>query len=275
VLTATVLVLAGAMGLAASRPRAAGSVAVCQNNLRRLMTAWLLYAEDNRGRVARNYTITATEAAVSGNTNLPWAPNTMTWDSTRSNTNQELASKSCLTPYVRLSDDNVMPFGCPSDRFVSPRQRALGWSHRLRSYSMNGFIGEYQPMVAGAGFSEQSFYSSEFRQCYRISSFPHPARCFVLVEEHPDSINDGFFINPPAIGATSYWTDLPASLHEGSQHTSFADGHVERRWWRSARSTIQPVRYNYTVPPAFDEAGRQDYAWLMEWAAVRMDGTSP
>jgi prepilin-type processing-associated H-X9-DG protein len=64
-------------------------------------------------------------------------------------------------------------------------------------------------------------------------------------------------------------------LHEGSQHTSFADGHVERRWWRSARSTILPVRYNYMVPPAFDEAGRQDFAWLMEWAAVRMDGSNP
>lgn len=273
VLTATVLVLAGAMGLAASRPRAEGSVAVCQNNLRRLMTAWLLYAEDNRGRLARNYTIPSLDWALANKTNYPWAPNLMTWDTRAGNTNEELARLSSLAPYVGLARGEGMPFHCPADTYLSPAQRALGWNHRNRSYSMNGFVGDWLADTTERPVPEASFISSQYRQFLRINTFPDPARCFVMLEEHPDSVNNGFFANYPKIQGS--WADIPGSLHDGSLHTTFADGHVERHWWASAKCTIWPVRYTYIGPPNFDEAGRKDYDWLMGQAAVRMDGSSP
>ncbi len=275
VMIATVSVLAGAMGLAASRPRAAGSVAVCQNNLRRLMTAWLLYAEDNRGRVARNYTIPGVDWALANKTNYPWAPNLMTWDTQAGNTNEELARLSSLAPYVGLARGEDMPFHCPADTYLSPAQRALGWSHRNRSYSMNGFVGDWWIDTAERPAPETSFVSSQYRQFLRINTFPDPARCFVLLEEHPDSINCGFFENMPNVPVYNHWEDIPASFHNGSLHVTFADGHVERHWWASAKCTIWPVRYTYLGPPSFDEAGRKDYEWLMGQAAVRMDGSKP
>jgi len=36
------------------------------------------------------------------------------------------------------------------------------------------------------------------RQWLKLSEVPNPANKWVLIDEHPDSINDGYFYNPPA-----------------------------------------------------------------------------
>ena len=54
-----------------------------------------------------------------------------------------------------------------------------------------------------------------------------------MIDEHPDSINDGYFINNPSGTA---WQDIPASYHNGACGFSFADGHSEIKKWKSATS---------------------------------------
>ena len=48
-------------------------------------------------------------------------------------------------------------------------------------------------------------------QYQRLGDFtrPGPSQTWVLVDEHPDSINDGWLI--PDAPSSSSWTDLPAS----------------------------------------------------------------
>jgi prepilin-type processing-associated H-X9-DG protein len=79
---------------------------------------------------------------------------------------------------------------------------------------------------------------------------PTPSDLWVLVDEHPDSINDGFLIN--YILDESSWADLPASYHNGACGFTFADGHSEIKKWREP-STIVPIKrtqYNgFAVPP--------------------------
>ena len=61
---------------------------------------------------------------------------------------------------------------------------------------------------------------------------------WVFVDEHPDSINDGWLITYwPGGGG---WGDLPASYHAGACGIGFADGHAEIHKWRDS-ATIQPV----------------------------------
>jgi prepilin-type processing-associated H-X9-DG protein len=59
---------------------------------------------------------------------------------------------------------------------------------------------------------------------------------FVFLDEHPDSIDDGYFLNQ---SESDQWHDLPASYHDGSASFSFADGHSEKHRWRAA--TTRPA----------------------------------
>ena len=87
---------------------------------------------------------------------------------------------------------------------------------------------------------------------------------WVMVDEHPASMNDGFFVidmtgypNP----AQAKMPDFPASYHNRAGGLSFADGHSEIRKWRDAR-TIIPDRAKTT--PSASMANNQDVLWLWE-----------
>jgi prepilin-type processing-associated H-X9-DG protein len=83
------------------------------------------------------------------------------------------------------------------------------------------------------------------------------------VEEHPDSINDGFFVN-------SYddmkWNNLPASYHNGSANLQFADGHVESHRWTA--DTVRPAQKG-GYPVGFVPNPTTDWNWLKERAGDR------
>ena len=93
-------------------------------------------------------------------------------------------------------------------------------------------------------------------------AFPHlsPSRTWVLMDEHPDSIDDGRFSLDPA---ADHWIDIPASYHNGACGFAFADGHSYIKKWRSA-STLRPVRF---VPisntsPTIPKHERDDFDWM-------------
>jgi prepilin-type processing-associated H-X9-DG protein len=147
---------------------------------------------------------------------------------------------------------------------MSKEQRALGWTQRLRSDSMNALFGfsEDAPSlseIAGHSWSEGGSY----RQFLKQGQCPDPSGTWLTVDEHPDSINDGFFT--VGLGATQ-WGDAPASYHNGACGFSFADGHAEIHRWLSATSII-PVTASTTrglVVRPFDAKGKLDYQWYKD-----------
>ena len=75
-------------------------------------------------------------------------------------------------------------------------------------------------------------------QFLKLTTITRPSDIFVFLDEHPDSITDGNFLN--IVNATTSsspysslayaedeWTRLPASYHNGAGSFSFADGHAE------------------------------------------------
>ena len=68
----------------------------------------------------------------------------------------------------------------------------------------------------------------EFR---KAGEFNSAAETFIFIEEHPDSINDGYFLNR---AANPVWNDLPASWHNGAANLSYGDGHCEPHRWVDA-----------------------------------------
>src|SRR5262249_34672063 len=84
-------------------------------------------------------------------------------------------------------------------------------------------------------------------------------KTWLVLDEHPDSINDGLFLENPTGG---FWADIPASYHNGACGFAFADGHSELKKWQS-RVTIYPVQFSYPTTPSFDSLGRMDFAWYL------------
>ena len=239
--------------LASSKAKARGIF--CQNNNKQLVTAWLMYADDH----AQWLTYNLAGAAARYNYNLNWASGVLDWELSSDNTNSADLTQSALGAYVAQVSTI---YRCPSDSVVSALQRAAGWGNRVRSYSMNASVGN-------AGYVTRLGYNTNnpgLVQFFRLTSIPVPARIFVFLDEHPDSISDGYFVNH-----SSYpeWSRLPASWHNGAATFSFADGHTEIHPWKCA-STMPPSAPDAAGLPIDVSDNPLDYNWVITHMSVPM-----
>lgn len=261
VVIAIIAILASMLLPVLSKAKTKAQGIMCISNNKQLITAWHMYSGDNRERVANNYTIPGTEATINSGTFANWVNNVMTWGATgsvddRSNTNVAWVKNGVLAPYAANA---LGVYKCPADVYLHPSQVRAGFTSRLRSNSMNALIGLTSDGADSSGNGRSWYANGAYRQFLKQSDFPQPANTWVTVDEHPDSINDGFFIVD--INATS-WGDTPASYHNGACGFSFADGHAEIHKWRSATSKYPVTFIFYTVP--FDALGYLDFAWYKE-----------
>ena len=167
-------------------------------------------------------------------------------------------SRSLLSSYTR----SIGVYRCPADIFLSPIQRRAGWQHRVRSMSMNFTLGsELDTIATDRGVLRTA------RQMGDITD-PAPSSTWVLVDEHPDSINNGYFtvwLND------DYWEDLPASYHNGACGFAFADGHSEIKKWLelSTRKPVSYVDYTKWANEQIKQSELRDHKWLQERTAVK------
>ena len=128
---------------------------------------------------------------------------------------------------------------------------------------MNAFVGN-----RGDGLP----IATGWAQFLKLGSIRNPSGIFVFLDEHPDSINDGWFVfctagNP---AERTDWSDLPASYHNNAGGFSFADGHSEIRKWKNG-STLRGVMktdndFPVEVIPASQIA---DIQWVAERTTYR------
>jgi prepilin-type processing-associated H-X9-DG protein len=261
VVIAIIGVLAGMLLPALSRAKSKAVSITCLNHLRHLALACQLYADDFGDALPYNYGEPDTRRTVAEGRNLNWVNNVMNWELDGMNTNLVLLAVGGLGPYAGGAE----VYGCPSDKVLSDLQREAGWRRRSRTISMNAMMGH-----AGSFMTEgYNLNNPGYRQFSRMGEIPEPSRLFVFVEEHPDSINDGYFLNRLAVRE---WTDLPASFHDGGANLTFADGHaVYRRWLDD--STRRPARPDAAgLPFGVTDGHATDYDWLMERTTVKGAG---
>jgi prepilin-type N-terminal cleavage/methylation domain-containing protein/prepilin-type processing-associated H-X9-DG protein len=235
--------------LAASKAKARGLF--CQNNNKQLLSGWLMYADDHAQRLA--YNLGGLAARAKSN----WAAGVLNWELSTDNTNLADLTEAALGAYVAKVSTI---YRCPSDSVLSALQRAAGWSSRARSYSMNASVGDAGELSSSGVNTNNPGYA----QFFRLTSIPVPARIFVFLDEHPDSISDGYFVN------RSYypeWIRLPASWHNGGTAFSFADGHAETYHWKCA-STMPPSLPDAAGLPIDVADDPRDFNWVIAHMSV-------
>lgn len=208
------LALLTVTALAHNQP--ASDRAGCANNLRRLMLAWQMYADDHSGLLMANSSLSGSRPWVGGL--LDFSPSNPDNTSALKLTN---AAYAAIGPYVYSSS----LFRCPADASAL----LIGGvpKLRVRSYSMSDVMGP-----------TASSWNSTYQNMTKMSEVSQPERTYVLLEEHPDCIGDGTIVLPLQIADRII--DYPAAFHFGGANLGMADGHVEYWQWADSR-TMPPV----------------------------------
>jgi prepilin-type processing-associated H-X9-DG protein len=216
--------------------RQSSNATLCLANMRQLVNAWLIYAEESDGKLVENFHGGEAQggAASFNPRNRPWAVGWLDWGTTTDNTNMLFLRNpryAKLAPYL-TSSNNVHK--CPSDDYLSFGQQERGWPERVRTVVLNGTLGSGNAMAGP--------WDVLYRAVTTLGGLRYPAASdtAAFFDEHPDSINDPLFFPP----RRTEWVDFPGALHQGAGSFSFADGHAELHAWRSTvRNT--PVRINF------------------------------
>ena len=259
VVVAVIAIMAALLFPVLSKAKGRAMGIVCLNNTRQLAVGWALYSDDHDSRLPYNLGGGGIRRIASVRTNLNWVNNVLTWsDLDSDNTNTATLTEASLGSYVSHAPG---VYRCPSDHVLSEVQRAAGWSARVRSYSMNAMVGD-------AGELSQQGYNINnpgYVQFFKLTTIPQPSLVFVFLDEHPDSINDGYFLNK---AADYRWIDLPASYHNGAAAFAFADGHSELHRWQ-LNSTKVPARAFATELPTVIRSGEgKDFHWILDRMSV-------
>ncbi|HVU27719.1 MAG TPA: DUF1559 domain-containing protein [Verrucomicrobiae bacterium] len=242
--------------LTSAREKARG--VLCMNNTKQLTLAWQLYADDHEQYLPYNLGSNNGKGISTVQTNLNWVDGVMTWGLEPDNTNVEKLAHSGLGVYVSRAFN---AYRCPSDHALSSIQRQAGWTARVRSYSMNAMVGD-AGLASTGGYNVNNPY---YRQFFKMTTIPKPVEIFVFLDEHPDSIDDGYFVNRAYYPE---WIDLPASYHNRGTAFSFADGHSELHRWHVPNTYPPPLPDAADLPIDLDEGDQSDFNWVVQHMSV-------
>jgi len=248
VVIAIIAILASLLLPALSKAKTKAQGISCVNNTRQMMLAYLMYADDNSDRVADS-----SEWIGAG-----W----LDWTASSVNTNINLLLSPSNAPLAKYFGQARNIYKCPADNFVSPAQRSRGWTERVRSIAMNAYSGS-DTDDAGFGLWRGFKKTSDIKK-------RGAAEVFVFLDEHPDSINDGYFIAVlTGYGGLYAWCDFPSTLHNGACGFAFLDGHSQIKRWLGKMRSPQWMAVKYQDRHAGQlkcdtEADKKDIDWVKD-----------
>jgi prepilin-type N-terminal cleavage/methylation domain-containing protein/prepilin-type processing-associated H-X9-DG protein len=252
VVIAIIAILAGMLLPALSKAKAKAHGIKCLSNLKQLQLVWHLYADDNADKVTSSGYVSPVEPTA-------WVDGWLDFSPGNPDNTNTIALRDPQRSKFATYLTEVDVYKCPADRSNIrgvPRVRSMGMSQAFAG------PGDW---LDPAGFQANKT-SRKYRTFFKTSEIiaPSPSQCYVLLDEHPDSINAGGFANMmvESPGAARI-IDFPASYHNGAAGLSLADGHAEIKKWVDPR-TVAPVRYDNSLQLNVASPDNRDMIWLSD-----------
>jgi len=213
----------------------------CRGNVRTLTLAWLMYKDENDGKLVNGHT--------------PGPGGEPAWvivppDATNASVEEKkkYIKQGLLWPYI----EKVEVYRCPSDR----RQKSPYHKYAYRTYSIAGGMN---------GVSRTGDW--EILPCITYSDIKNPATKYVFLAEcDPRGYNMGSWVMNPK---SRQWVDPFGVWHRRNSSTlGWADGHVEMHRWLgegliewNERALYNPATFQfYRYPEPGDELKDFDFA---------------
>ena len=265
VVIAIIAILAAVLLPVLHQAQLRGETATCIDHQKQLITAWIMYANDNNDYCVGNKwqdeegwnpPKRPTENWISGWMD-PSGKSPSSGASLPSGDSDNTNSDLLVNPkYASLGDytKNRLLFICPSSQIMvdsvplGPRD----W-REVRSVSMNSFVG-YVCSPSG----DTTDYKI-FNKMAAITAGIDTADLLVFIEERGESIDDGSFA---VLQDDNHIFNWPTDYHNVAATLAFADGHVEvHRWFGMNTGTI-------------DDISPQDPTPAAKWSTTQVPNTS-
>ena len=220
----------------------------CRSNVRTLTMAWLMYKDENDGKLVNGFTPGPSDTPA-------WVvmpPNAATASVEEK---KEYIKDGLLWPYVK----EIEVYRCPSDK----RKNSPGHQYAYRTYSVAGGMNG----VAASG-------AWEILPCLNYTDIKQPATKYVFLAEcDRRGYNNGSWVMNPR---SRQWVDPFGAWHRDNTSTlGYADGHAEMQRWYSRgliewnlRSLYEPQSFSFYRTPADDEEW-QDFDTMLKGYAYR------
>ena len=236
VVIAIIAILAGMLLPALSKAKAKAQAVQCLGNMKQLQLAWILYNEDNNGRLVP----CGAPGSLNPGTNQSWCVGNMkTADG--SATNIQFFMDALLGNYAK----SPKIYKCSADRAnYNPTGQPL-----VRSVAMSTWMNNTprNPIPPG---QQYQFYT-------RVDQILHPSDLFVWVDEDPITIDNGDFRLD--LDQFNTFNNAPSAMHSQSSAIGFADGHVELHRWKQVQTVVNASFAGPIVRPSNNTA---DVTWL-------------
>jgi prepilin-type N-terminal cleavage/methylation domain-containing protein/prepilin-type processing-associated H-X9-DG protein len=228
VVIAIIAILMAILMPALHRVREQGKRMVCLGNLKQMGLAWIMYADENDGKLVNG----AIGFSDAGPSQITWGDHTdeQAWIDEFSNTDPEIQKRGirngALFPYLK----DIEIYKCPTGkRFDNGQPQALTYAIM---FSMNAVNHPWTQGVRGAHVKNLSEITN-----------PSPALRLVFIDEGRMT-TDAYAV----WYRQETWFDSPPVRHGDGSTVSFADGHAEHWKWKGT-DTIKHAREEENTGP--------------------------
>lgn len=221
-----------------NRAREMGQRAVCLSNLRQLTLAWILYAEENDGRLV--YGSASGTMQQDGRTTKGWLGNAFRYPENRSAL-MDHPDKGALWPFIQNIDIYRCPRGLPG-HFAT---------YAVVSGANGATVeGVYRHKTVGKTVLHLTKYADIISPC--------AAQRAVFVD-YGQLPNVDFHV--PYLYPRWFWDSVPPIHHAGGMTLSMADGHAEHWKWRGNETIkgLPRTRISHKQGRAFVETLEENY----------------